>query len=320
MIITQENLSIFRSAITVKFKDGLKSDPPMDENQFATVTTSTTGIEKYPMTAFMDDIKKWVGPRKVGSLSAKLLQVENEDYEVTIGVPKNDLEDDSYGIYNNIAEGKGRQCRALWGRLGVAALTANGNWLDGSAFFLTTRKYGKNTINNKTTSALSATTYGAARTAMMSYLGFDGAPLGVTPNVLVVGPALETTARKIVDNDKIVESHAGDTDDATVLNHVAGPNPYHKTATVVVSPYLVGDHANKWYLMDTTKVVKPVLIQKRKEGPLVALDKETDPNVFTGSVDGKEAVPGGVIVYGAHYRGAAALALPHCCYGGIVAA
>jgi hypothetical protein len=73
--------------------------------------------------------------------------------------------------------------------------------------------------------------------------------------------------------------------------------------------------------MSTSGVVMPVIIQKRKEGALIALDKPTDPNVFFGQIPGDQGVvPGGVYVYGAHYRGAAALTLPPYCYGGIVPA
>lgn len=321
MIINAANLNTMRQGLNTRFRAGLMSEPSLDVTRIATVVPSTTAIENYPMAAFLDTIRKWIGPRQLGALSAKNLQVENADYEATIGVPANAIEDDQIGIYGEVAEGKGRQCRALWPKIAVAALVANGNWLDGSAFFLTTRKFNGNTINNKGTTALSATTYGTAYKAMMAYVGYDGEPLEIIPDTLIVGPALMETGKKIVENDKLVESYEGDTDDPTVLNHVAGPNPWYKTAELIVHPRLTGTYANYWFLMSTEHVVKPLLVQKRKEGPLVALDKPTDPNVFFGTVNGgDDAVPGGLYVYGTHYRGAATLTLPHLCYGGLVSA
>lgn len=321
MIINAANLATLRQGLQTRFQAGLQSAPSLDVDRIATPVDSTTAIENYPMMAFADTIRKWVGPRQCGTLLQKKLSVENEDYEATVAIPANAIKDDQIGIYGAVTEGKGRQCRALWAKLAVAALVANGEWLDGSAFFLTTRKFNGNTINNKGTSALSATTYGTAYKAMLAYAGYDGEPLEIVPDTLIVGPALMETAKKIVENDKIVESYAGDTDDDTIKNHVAGPNPWYKTAELIVHPRLTGTYANYWFLLCTTHVLKPVLVQKRQEGPLVALDKPTDPNVFFGTVgDGDDAVPGGVYVYGAHYRGAAALTLPHLCYGGIVAA
>lgn len=319
MILNAANLAQFRQGLNTRFQAGLQAEPSVDVERIATVVPSTHAIENYPMVAFLDTIRKWVGPRQLGALSEKNLQVSNDDYEATIGVGANALEDDAIGIYGSIAEGKGRQCRALWIQIAIAALVANGDWLDGSAFFLDDREFNGNTIDNLGAAALSATTYAIAYKAMMAYLGYDGEPLEIVPDTLVVGPALIETAKKLLESDKLVESYAGDTDDATILNHVAGPNPWYKSAELIVHPRLVGTAANYWFLMSTKGLVKPILIQKRKEGALIGMDKPTDSNVFFGTVNGGEdAVPGGVYVYGAHYRGAAALTLPHLCYGAFV--
>lgn len=45
---------------------------------------------------------------------------------------------------------------------------------------------------------LNAANYAAARAAMRSQKSHSGRPLLITPNVLVVGPALEDTARKLL--------------------------------------------------------------------------------------------------------------------------
>jgi len=317
MIINAANIATLRQGLQTRFTAGLQSAPSVDVERIATVVPSTTAIENYPFMAFLDTIREWIGPRQLGNLLTQNMQVTNGNYEATIAVPANAIEDDQVGIYGSIAEGKGRQCRALWIKIAIDAMVANGTWLDGSAFFGTTRTFGGNTIANYVTTALSSSTYGTARQTMMSYLGYDDQPLEIVPDTLIVGPALEATAKKIVENDKIVESYAGDTDDATILNHVAGPNPYYGTAELIVHPRLVGTYANYWFLADTKQVIKPVLVQKRKEGPLVALDKPTDANVFFGGVPGSEdVVEGGLYVYGTHYRGAAALTLPHLLYGG----
>lgn len=319
MILNAASLVTFGRGIDSRFKAGLRSAPGTDVTRFATVVQSTTAIQEYPMTVFLDTMRKWVGPRQLGALSVKNLQVANDDYEATVQIPCNMVKDDNYGIFGDVAESKGRQCTALWPKLGIASLCANGNWLDGKTFFATDRKFAGSTINNKGTAALSQATYRIARAAMMAYAGFDGEPLEIVPDLLVVGPALEETAKAIVGNSVRVATVA--TGESTYVAPVAEPNPNYGTAELLVTPRLSGTYANYWFLMCTTFGVKPVLVQKREEGPLVQLTKETDSNVFFGSAPGSgQAVAGGVYIFGAHYRGAAVPTLPQLCYGGIVSA
>ena len=73
---------------------------------------------------------------------------------------------------------------------------------------------------------------------------------------------------------------------------------------------LSGDYANYWFLMDNTSILKPVIVQQRKEPTLTRLDKEDDENVFTRDE----------FVYGVVARGAAAFSMPHLTYGGLVSA
>lgn len=70
--------------------------------------------------------------------------------------------------------------------------------------------------------ALTPANYAAARTAMQGFRGDRGRILGVKPNLLVVPPAHEEAARKIV----------------AATNDAGASNPWAGTAEVVVTPYL----------------------------------------------------------------------------------
>ncbi|MCG9060298.1 Mu-like prophage major head subunit gpT family protein, partial [Laribacter hongkongensis] len=66
-------------------------------------------------------------------------------------------------------------------------------------------------------------------------------------------------------------------DDANLLMTVerledGKPNPYRNTATVVVAPWLTSDTA--WFLLDTSKPVKPFIYQEREKPVFV---QQTDP-------------------------------------------
>lgn len=69
---------------------------------------------------------------------------------------------------------------------------------------------------------LSATNYAAARASMMKLRGDQGRVLGITPNLMGVGPDNEAAARAILLGDDI----AGST------------NPWKGTAELIVTPYL----------------------------------------------------------------------------------
>ena len=100
--------------------------------------------------------------------------------------------------------------------------------------------------------------YGAARIAMKKFKDEEGRSLNILPNVLLVGPALEDTARALLTNDKLADDK---------------PNPYKGTAELVVDARIESDTA--WFLLDTSKPVMPFVYQKRKAPVFV---QQTNPD------------------------------------------
>lgn len=300
MDINRENLDSLFIGFNTQFQAGW-ADAPRDFAQFSMIVPSSTAIEKYGWLQMLSRMRKWIGPRLVNNIETEVMSLTNLDYEHTIGVPRNDIEDDTLGIYGPLSREMGSDAQYLWQRLAVAAMVANGDWLDGNAFFYDTRVYGANTIDNYVTSALTATTFNAAYLAMMSYLGHDNSPLGVVPNLLVVGPKNRTVAHGIL-KDQYEVTASG------TIGVAATDNPNRGLCDLLVVPELIGTYDDYWYLMDTRRAVKPVAVQKRKEGALIAWDKDSDPCVKDHNRND----------YGVHYRGAACLTLPHLCYAGVL--
>jgi phage major head subunit gpT-like protein len=305
MDINRANLDALFTGYNQAFRDAFAL-AGIDYLQFCMEVTTGTKITEFPFLEQLSGMREWLGPRQVKNISSNKLQVAARHFEDTVGIPVDDIEDDQYGVYTPIVGQMGQNAGNLTGELAFAALVGNGNWLDGAAFFGTTRKFGSNTIANYVASALTPTTYGAARLAMMSYLGHGGKPLGVVPNLLVVGPKNETNAKKILENDKLVTMEA--TGESSYTAPVAGPNPYFGTAKLQVSTQLVGNYDDYWFLMDTRGVVKPVVITKRKAPQLVRKDQPDAENVFWQ----------GKLIYGSDARVEAALAYPHLAYAGIL--
>ena len=107
---------------------------------------------------------------------------------------------------------------------------------------------------------------------------------------LIVGPALEDTAREILYSDTYRD--ASDQEFA---------NPHKDKVKLVVSPRLTGANANYWFLGRFTGALKPILVLKNKEAALTILNQPNDENVF---MDGR-------ILFGAEAYGNAAALFPH---------
>lgn len=152
-------------------------------------------------------MRKWVGDRILKKLSGHKYTLENEDYEATITVDRNDIEDDSFGVYAPMASMLGNEAKNHKGRL-VWDLLDNGD----------------------------------------TYEGYDEVPFFSANHKVGAG---------------------------TQSNIIAGAS-------------------DPWYVLDTSKPIKPFIIQVRREPELVALTKPEDANVFYAKkyvwgVDGRYA-------------------------------
>ena len=291
MIINSANMATIQTGFNAAFQAGIGS-ANKQSNKFATTVKSNTSITEYPMLMDFARLSEWVGQRDVKNLDFKALDIKNRLFQDSVQVPRTSVEDDNYGVFTPMFTELGRASEELAEQLAFEALTSQtALWADGVAFYSASRKFGKNTIANKGTSALTAANYGTTRTTMMSYLGASNTPLGIIPDILIVGPALEGTAKIILNNEKIDVSG---TDQA---------NPWRGTATLIVSPYVSGNH---WFLACGNRAIKPVFIQERIKGDVLERkDTAQDENVFQNDT----------FVYGVRARGAAFCSMPPLVYG-----
>ena len=295
MNINDKELQELNRQLNAKWTSAFTAAPQGQLSSLATTYTSTTASNFYAFLEAMGGWLEWNGARQFKDIASQQWEVKNKDYEMSIKMPKNQLEDDQIGMYvdlvPNMVAGWFKKQQSLI----MNVLTSNPLAYDGKALFATDRTYGANTIANLVTTALSATTFGAARVAMMSYKDHGDEPLAVRPDTLVVGPNLEKTAFDIVRNYFGL--------DATAV--IAVENFYATTGTrIVVSPYLVGTYANYWYLADTTDIIKGVLLQIR----------ETPNPVLSNA---QEVARSKTIDYMADGRMAAAPGAPHKVYAGL---
>ena len=240
-------------------------------------------------------IHEWVGERVIDNAKLGKLTVVNRDFENTVSVPRNAIEDDQYGVYAPLVAMLGADAEGLWKKLAIEALAGNGEWADGNPFFCSGRVMGDSTITNAVTTSFSKAALETAIAAMRAWTLYGGEPGEVRPDVLLVGPSLEAAAKLVCEADLVA-------DNGTTVSNVSPA----KALKVRVSQALVGSRANEWYLLGDKNGVKAVGVQKRKLPELTRKDSPTDDNTFMRNE----------FLYGVHARGEGFLTLPCLAYKG----
>ena len=245
--------------------------------KIATKVPSTGSENQYAWVDGFPRMKKWIGEKALKSLKGSKYTVTNDDFEATVEVDRNHIEDDQLGIYGPIAEMAAQSSAQLPDELVIALVNQSFANLcfDGQYFIDIDHPVGDGaggfvSVSNKGTKQLSCASmataqasFGAARTAMKKFKNDDGQPLNINPTVLLVPPALGDTARLLAGAEKFAN---GDM------------NPYRGTVEVVEDARLTSDTA--WFLLDCSKPIKPFIYQERKAPVFVSQTDMQADGVF----------------------------------------
>lgn len=197
MIVNGANLRALYTGFKGHFQGGL-SDTPVQYPQIAMTVPSSTKEEDYGWLGRFPRMREWVGDRVVHGIAAHGYTIRNKPWELTVGVSREDIEDDNIGIY----------------------------------------------------------------APMMQEMG---ASTAAHPDELVFGQLQAGFTTVCYDGQYYFDT------DHPVLDAEG------KTVSVANTD---GGSGISWYLADLSRAVKPVIYQQRKAPNFVALDKETDDNVF----------------------------------------
>lgn len=114
MIVNRANLQTLGVGFNTAFRAGLKSGAASLWGRIATRVPSSTGEEEYGWLSQMPSVREWIGDRVVQNISASGYRIRNRDFELTIGVERNHIEDDNIGIYSPIFQEMGSSVAARY--------------------------------------------------------------------------------------------------------------------------------------------------------------------------------------------------------------
>jgi len=281
------------------FREVLAATPTYYQ-RIATEIPSSTREMRHAWLDRIPQMREWLGERVVNNLAVRLQSIENRLFEDTVAVKRTDIEDDLIGVYRPVIEELAMQAKLWPDKIVVDALQAGATTLgyDGQNFFDSNHPQNMDDPASPLQSNLllghdlAVDALGDAIQVMMSFIGADGKPLEIVPDLLVVPPQMKFRAARLLQAELIGRDIAL----ATGHGAAADTNELKGSLDLLVLPRLAAD-PKSYYVFCTKRAVKPLIFQNREAPEFAALTKPDDENVFRRDE----------YLYGVRARGAAGL-------------
>ena len=247
--------------------------------QFQLMTTevkSTKASEEYWWLGENPGLKEWIDERTPKALIENGFTLKNKDYEATIAVDRNALDDDQYGQITARVNSLAISSRKSYDRFFTEVVEAGDSELsyDGQNFFDTDHqdKWSDIVQSNYTASGgeFDEAQLELIITAMAWYKDDQGNIAGLRATHVFVPANLEFAAKKLLDP-------------AAVWAIVSTtPSALKGRLSIIVWSYLstTGWVNAAFYVLDLAEAVKPFIYQNRKELTFEAQDDPSTPDVF----------------------------------------
>ena len=103
MEISAANLTALFTGFDVVFQRGFEK-PPSYYEQITSVVRSASRQTTYPWLGRTTKFREWLGDRVIQALETHEYTIVNRNFEDTVAIDRNDIEDDTYGAYEPIIE------------------------------------------------------------------------------------------------------------------------------------------------------------------------------------------------------------------------
>jgi phage major head subunit gpT-like protein len=277
MPVTKSDIpDLLLPGLKAEFQQAYRSENDQSiAEKITTVINTTLPVQKYPWLGSTPPMREFIDERRPAGMASYVVSIEDKTFESTISVERKAIEDDQLDMIRLRIRDLAFRVANHRHQIVIEALAAGFTSLgyDGVSFFNTAHPTGTSTYGNRTTDALSASSLGTAVSNMMMVPDDTGTPLGIVPDTLVVGPKLLWTATELVESPVVVyQGNAG---------HNAPSTPYLNAfqgkLRVVCSPFLTGASDDYWFLLDTKRPIRGLILQQRSDVPVEfsAMDNRT---------------------------------------------
>ena len=200
-VVTSALLKAFETSFRNDFQGAL-TNAPSQFREIATVVPSTNTSNTYGWLGNIPKLREWFGARVVQNIATHGYTIKNKKYENTIGLSREEIEDNNIGIYTPLVQEMGREA-GVFPDERIFELLGNGH----------------------------------------IELCFDGQPF-------------------------FDEEHP-------VFANVDGTGAFAAVSNITDGAGL------PWYILDCSRMIKPLIYQERTKPEFTAMTALTDQNVFT---------------------------------------
>ncbi len=231
--------------------------------RLATIINTTQPIQKYAWMGTVPPMREFIDERRPSGMTEYATSIEDKVFESTIAVDRKAIEDDQLDLIRLRIRDMASRIASHRHQMLVEALsggfTADG--YDGATFFDTAHPMaGGSTYGNRVGAALDGEVLGEAISSMMLVPDDQGIPLGIVPDTLVVGPKQQWTAMELLESPVVVDKTGGIS--------VPYGNVFKGRLNLVVSPFLRGTADDYWFLLDTKRPIRGLILQQRSDVPV----------------------------------------------------
>lgn len=226
------------------------NDTNSEAKQLATEVKSNDLSEKYVWLGNFPNMSEWIGERDVQLLQDFGYSLDNKLFEASVTVPNIHIEYDKVGLYKPAVEQMAQNAK-LFGSELIAQVLIGGNenlCYDAKNFFATDHAMGTNTYANMGAGVLNSENIILGRTFMATLKNEKGKTMRVMPNTIVCGPLNLSNVIEAIDKERKANG---------------GNNPTYKMMSYLILPEIEG---MEWFMMDTSKPLKPFILQIAKDG------------------------------------------------------
>ncbi|MFA5377471.1 MAG: Mu-like prophage major head subunit gpT family protein [Dehalococcoidia bacterium] len=243
--------------------------------EIATIFQSTSDKETYAWLGSVPAMSEWKDRRKLAGMYENDYTLTNKDYEATIEVDRNTIEDDKYGLIAPRIRGLALRAARFFNEKVFTQLDLGETYKawDGAVMFNAARTIGDSgsfsnllsgNYSDSTTEILDG--LDAAVAAMRKFKDDRGVKMNLIPDCIICAPE-----REMMIQTALFPPVAGE---------VRPELSYFPRNRIFVSPFITQNSGKDFYVACTKAEVKPVILQMRKEPEIDALDDPKSEHVF----------------------------------------
>jgi len=281
MQVNQATLADLYKTFRVLYMEAYQGGPVV-RPQFCTTIPAPTMEVFLKWLGAMPGMKKFLGELQIRNLAAHGFPTYLEKFADAVAVPEEDIENDTYGVYNPMMSAMGLAARQHPDELLANTMLGgfSAKCYTGKNFFDNNHEpvAGGQKFSNLHTYKLSVNSFRDARANIKNRKNAERRPMGLGIDlVLVVSPSNETLAKQIVAADLIAEkvTNAG----GSVVGGVAVSNMDAKSARAFAWSQLAGA-PDAWFLLECGFPIKPFSYLENKATTFSSLTSPTSDHVF----------------------------------------